>query len=99
MLSAGLRLRSQVCPTEIVVVRAAAADLTCGGHPMIPIGDDPAAGLTPDPALSGGNQLGKRYTNAEGDLEVLVTKPGDATIADGAAPLLLKAAKPLPSSD
>lgn len=98
-LTSGLRLRSQVCPTEVIIVKPAAADLTCGGHPMIPLSDSPADGLSADPALCDGSQLGKRYTNAGDELELLVTKPGAGTIADGSTPLVLKEAKPLPSSD
>ena len=60
---------------------------------------NPGGGLTLDPALSGGTQLGKRYTDAAGALEILVTKRGDGTLADGDRPLSLKEAKPLPSSD
>lgn len=98
-LKPGLRLRSQVCSTELIVVRPAAVDLTCGGPPVIPIGDDPDAGLSIEPAFSSGNQLGKRYTDDSGALEILVTKRGDGTLADGDRPLPLKEAKPLPSSD
>ena len=35
-VEAGLRLRSQVCATEVIVVRGAGdIDLRCGGQPMI----------------------------------------------------------------
>ena len=37
--------------------------------------------------------------NAAGDLELLCTKPGEGSLAAGGAPLTLKEAKPLPSSD
>jgi hypothetical protein len=98
-LTIGQRLRSQVCPTEVIVVKPAAVALTCGGPPMIPLGDTPADGLSADPSLSDGNQLGKRYTSVGEELEVLVTKPGTGTIADGTSPLVLKQAKALPASD
>jgi hypothetical protein len=98
-LKPGLRLRSQVCATELIVVRPAAVQLSCGGAPVIPFGDQPDAGLSLDPALSGGNQLGKRYTDDSGALEILVTKQGEGTLADADRPLPLKEAKPLPSSD
>ena len=98
-LKPGTRLRSQVCSTEVIVVRPPSSpmELMCGGHPMIPAGKEPEPGLTKsegEPSL-----LGKRYTNADESLEVLVTKAGEGTLADGATPLVLKAAKPLPSSD
>jgi hypothetical protein len=44
--------------------------------------------------------VGKRYTACrDNTFEVLVTKPGQGTLADGAEPLVLKAAKALPASD
>jgi hypothetical protein len=98
-LKPGLRLRSQVCTTELIVVRPADVELTCGGIPVIAHGEEPGDGLSLDPALSGGTQLGKRYTDEAGALEILVTKRGDGTLADGDRPLPLKEAKPLPSSD
>ena len=47
------RLRSQVCATEIVVVRASASSvaLSCGGVPMIDHADPPAADVIADAAL------------------------------------------------
>ena len=104
-LKPGTRLRSQVCATEVVVVRPGdgGVNLTCGGVPMIPF--DESASAAPDTAgrrsdLMGGNVLGKRYVQgADGNFEVLVTKQGDGTLADGASPLVTKQAKPLPSSD
>ena len=40
-LKAGTRLRSNVCATEVMVVMApdGDAELSCGGAPMIGIGD------------------------------------------------------------
>lgn len=98
-LKPGLRLRSQVCSTELIVVRPADVELTCGGAPVIPLGDQPDAGVNLNPLLSAGNQLGKRYTDDSGALEILVTKKGEGTLADSDRPLPLKEAKPLPSSD
>jgi hypothetical protein len=46
-----------------------------------------------------GSLLGKRYVDADGHLEVLCTKAGSGTLSVGDAPLALKEAKPLPSSD
>ena len=47
-----------------------------------------------DPTL-----LGKRYADEELGLELLCTQGGDGALAVGDAPLLVKGAKPLPSSD
>ncbi|BCK54950.1 hypothetical protein [Nocardia wallacei] len=100
MVKNGTRLRSQVCDTEVIVVKATDGldDLRAGGVPMIPLDGEPAAGATPDPNLTDGNQLGKRYVDESG-AEVLVTKAGAGTLSVGATPLTLKEAKPLPASD
>lgn len=98
-LNPGLRLRSQVCDTELIVVRPADVELTCGGHPVIPHGQISDPGVSISAELAGGNDLGKRYTDVDGTLEVLVTKQGTGTLAAAAAPLIVKEARPLPSSD
>ncbi|MDN5913575.1 MAG: hypothetical protein L0I76_00395 [Pseudonocardia sp.] len=101
VLRAGVRLRSQACTTEAIVVRPGAGSvaLTCGGHPMVDHADAPA-GLEPLADLAGGTQVGKRYTaEADPSVEVLVTKAGVGTLADGTTPLVVKTAQPLPASD
>jgi hypothetical protein len=100
-LKVGARLRSQVCETEVIVVRLGGepVELTCGGHPMLGLSDEPTPGLAPADGLDGGSLLGKRYTAPDTDLELLVTKAGKGTLGIGAEPLVLKEAKPLPSSD
>jgi hypothetical protein len=97
----GTRLKSQVDSTEVIIVRAPAADLvlTCGGHPLIDLAAEPAPGLTASGDGEPG-QLGKRYTAPDhDDLELLVTKAGSSGLAADDVPLVVKAAKPLPSSD
>jgi hypothetical protein len=100
-LSPGMRLRSAVCSTEVVVVRAARVDLRCGGHPMLPLdeGVHPDAGPTPLPAHAAGTLLGKRYADAMSGLELLCTKPGKGSLSLGDRPLELRQATALPSSD
>ncbi|MCV7205023.1 hypothetical protein H7J71_23730 [Mycolicibacterium peregrinum] len=100
MIKNGTRLQSQVCDTQVIVVKAADSldDLRCGGQPMIPVGADRPAGASPDPAFADGNVMGKRYVD-EGDAEVLVTKAGAGTLTVGTTVLALKEAKPLPASD
>ena len=100
-LKIGARYRSQVCPTEIIVVRPlpGEADLTCGGHAVIDLKATPAEGLSPKEGADTGSALGKRYTDASGTLELLVTKQGQGTLALSGEPLVLKEAKPLPASD
>ncbi len=100
-LKTGTRLKSSVCNTQVMIVAAPDADvaLTCGGHPMIDAAAAPPAGLSVSPEASKGTTLGKRYVNAEGTLELLCIKPGEGSLAVAGAALVLKEAKPLPSSD
>jgi len=99
-LKAGSRLQSSICDTQIMVVKAPAddVDITCGGVAMVAVGDNPVAG-TPVDGLAEGSAMGKRYTNEDGSLEVLCTKPGVGSVGLGETALQLKDAKPLPASD
>jgi hypothetical protein len=101
MLKTGSRLRSQVDDTELIVIKAPATDvdLLIGGHPAIDVGTEPAAGLNLDPAHSDGSLLGKRYTRAAADIELLVTKGGEGSMSIDGETLEPKESKPLPSSD
>lgn len=100
MIKNGTRLQSQVCDTQVIVVRAADSldDLCAGGFPMVPFGAEKSPDAVLDAALAEGNVMGKRYVDENG-AEVLVTKPGVGTLSVGQTPLLLKEAKPLPASD
>ena len=100
MIKNGTRLQSQVCDTQVIVVRSADSldDLRAGGAPMVPIGDETSSDFTLDPALSDGNLMGKRYVDGDG-AEVLVTKAGKGTLSVGTTALTVKEAKPLPASD
>jgi hypothetical protein len=100
MIKNGTRLQSQVCDTQVIVVKAAESldDLRCGGQPMVPVGADRSADVAPDPGFADGTTMGKRYVDDSG-AEVLVTKAGAGTLSVGATALALKEAKPLPASD
>jgi hypothetical protein len=100
-LRAGLRLKSAVCNTEVMVVAAPDAEIevTCGGAPLVELGAVPPPGATLAEAASAGTQIGKRYVSAAGDLELLCTKPGQGSLGARGEALVLKGAKPLPSSD
>lgn len=98
-LKPGARLRSTVCTAEVVVVRAAEAVLSCGGHPMVLLNGAGLGDVVPDDAHAGGTLLGKRYADPVSGLEVLCTKAGKGSLSLGDAPLRPKAAKQLPSSD
>ncbi len=100
MIKNGTRLQSQVCDTQVIVVRSSDSldDLRAGGAPLVPVGDAVDASLALDAALAGGTLMGKRYVDDSG-AEILVTKAGAGTLSIGANPLNIKEAKPLPASD
>ena len=100
VLKAGSRMKSGVCDTQVMVIAApdGEVELTCGGAPMLDVAAD-AAGGEVDPGHKAGTQIGKRYVNEGGDLELLCTKPGEGSLAVGGTALELKEAKALPSSD
>jgi hypothetical protein len=100
-LKPGSRWGSQACETEVVVVRSAnqTVSLECGGHPMVPVGDDRSTGVDLDPSFAEGSPVGKRFASPDLGVELLVTKAGDGTLAIDGVALPLKDAKPLPSSD
>jgi hypothetical protein len=100
MIKNGTRLQSQVCDTQVIVVRTADSldDLRAGGVPMVPIDGEKASDVSLDPAFAEGNAMGKRYVDETG-AEVLVTKAGAGTLSVGTTALNLKEAKPLPASD
>jgi hypothetical protein len=100
MIKTGTRLQSQVCDTQVIVVRSSDSldDLRAGGVPMIPLDVVKSAGVALDPDFAGGTVMGKRYVD-EGGAEVLVTKAGAGSLSIGATPLEQQTAKPLPASD
>ncbi|MFI5511446.1 hypothetical protein ACIA48_28640 [Mycobacterium sp. NPDC051804] len=100
MIKNGTRMQSQVCDTQVIVVRSADSldDLRAGGVPMVPLDAEKSADAAIDPAFSEGNAMGKRYVDESG-AEVLVTKAGAGTLSVGDTALSLKEAKPLPASD
>ena len=100
-VKAGSRLKSQVCETQVVAVRAPTVDveLTCGGAPLIALDTDPDPSLVIDESQAGGTLLGKRYADDDLGLELLCTKAGKGSLAVDGRPLGLKQAKALPASD
>jgi hypothetical protein len=100
-LKPGTRWASQVCDTEVIVVRAPTSEvsLECGGHAVAPVGGDHATDLTLDPAFAQGSLIGKRFADPESGIELLVTKAGTGSLAVNGVAIPLKEAKPLPSSD
>jgi hypothetical protein len=97
---AGQQLVSAVDSTAVIVIKAPATEcaVTCGGVAMAVAGQ-PVTAAEADPALMGGTQIGKRYTDEADTIQVLCTKAGSGTLAVDGKPLLIQAAKPLPASD
>ena len=97
----GMRLRSAVCTTEVVVIAVPAPNvvLSCGGAQLLGEGETASSGMALDTAVAQGTLLGKRYTNESGELELLCVKPGAGLLAADGVALVVKGAKPLPSSD
>lgn len=100
-IKAGSRLKSAVCNTEVIAVKAPGTDMDirCGGVPMIDPSETAADGQTPDAAAADGTQMGKRYVDEDETVELLCTKPGDGSLGIGNALLAIKESKPLPASD
>ena len=99
-LRAGQKLHSAVCEAQVVVVKApdADVDVRCGGAPML---EEPPAAPSGavDASLGEGPLLGKRYADDELGLELLCSKGGTGALTVDGKPILMKGAKPLPSSD
>lgn len=99
-MKAGTRLKSAVSSIEVIVVRPSEeeAELTCGGVAMIDIAEAPSDRRT-EPGLDGQALLGKRYIDESTGIELLCTKGGHGQLACNGRALVIKEAKPLPSSD
>jgi hypothetical protein len=93
----GTKLKSTVCDTEVMVIRGSNAVVECGGAVMVD--ERPAERGTPTAGWDKGTQIGKRYVDAAGSLELLCVKAGVGSLSIGGVALQLKDAKPLPASD
>lgn len=90
-------MKSAVCDTEVMVVRAADAVIECGGLPMTE--EKPAERKPVNPAFADGTKIGKRYVDAAGTIELLCVKAGQGSLSIAGQALKTKDAKPLPASD
>lgn len=99
-LRPGSRLKSTVCDTEVIAVKASGErEVTCGGAPMIDATAQAVEKGTPSEDAADGTQMGKRYVNDDESIELLCTKPGAGSLGLDGAALTLKESKPLPASD
>ena len=95
----GLRLKSQVCDGEAMVVKAeVSGTITCGGVPMLAPGEEGNGGEA-DQEHMYECLIGKRYVNAEETLELLCVKAGAGSFGLDGQMLMGKETKRLPSSD
>jgi hypothetical protein len=99
-LKPGMRLWSQISAAAVIVVKAPAADSTelcCGGEPMVTVAPAPP----PAGTSAGGEriELGKRYTDEAGRLELVCTVAGPGPLTLDGIVLGIKAARSLPASD
>lgn len=97
-LKTGQRLRSVACATTVIVVRTGDddVDLRCGGHPMVPLGEE-AAAATPVEGGAAPAAMGKRYQ--AGAVELLCTKAGGGGLTIGTVAVEIQQAAALPTSD
>lgn len=92
----GTRLKSNVCDTEVMIIRAGEGRIECGGQPM---SAEKSGNGEIDPQFAQGTLIGKRYVDADGAYELLCVKPGKGSLAVDGVALSTKDAKPLPASD
>ena len=93
----GSKLKSQVCDTEVMVIRCGAAAIKCGGVAMAADKPDTPGEISADHA--NGSLMGKRYVDATGTFELLCVKGGKGSLSVDSTALTVKDAKPLPASD
>lgn len=93
----GTKLKSVVCDTEVMVIRAADVVVECGGAPMVE--ERSSSNTSMNPEFAEGTKLGKRYVDAGGTIELLCVKPGSGSLSIAGVALNTKDAKALPSSD
>lgn len=101
LVKPGDHLRSRVCTTEVIVVRAPSVDtaIACGGEPMA-AKDEQVTRATAGAAADGpGTLLGKRYADDESGLELLCVKGGGGRLSVAGRVLAPREARPLPASD
>lgn len=99
-LKPGSRVYSAVSSVEMIAVRAPTepVEITIGGAP---VSLEPVEGARDAGAaeLDRSAHVGKRYVDQAGTIELLCTKPGEGLPALNGEVLMVKEAKPLPSSD
>jgi hypothetical protein len=90
-------LKSQVSTCEVIIVKGSDrdAELECAGTVMTATGGDGSNQVEDGPVLA----LGKRYSDEESGIEILVTKAGIGPLSFEGRDLELNGPKQLPASD
>lgn len=95
-LKPGMKLNSTVSSVQIIVIRGRGeADIHCAGESMTT--DEHSVPTSSRDEVD--VQLGKRYTDESGSIELLCTKPGKGPLTVGNGTMTIKTAKALPASD
>lgn len=92
----GTRLKSAVCGTEVMVIRAGVGTVECGGSAM---SEEKQEAGEPAAEHAEGTLIGKRYVDADNSFELLCVKPGKGSLSVDGIALAIKDSKPLPASD
>jgi hypothetical protein len=95
----GDHLRSRVCATEVIVVKAPSVHvaIACGGDAMA--FKDQQVAVAGTGGAGPGTLLGKRYADDELGLELLCVRGGAGQLSVDGRELRLREARPLPASD
>lgn len=101
LIKPGEHLRSRVCTTEVIVVKAPAVEfaIACGDQPMATRSETVSPPAAPLVESGPGTLLGKRYSDDELGLEVLCVKGGGGALSVNGQVLHPRTARPLPASD
>src|SRR3546814_10396170 len=96
-MKVGQRLKSPVCTTNVVVVRAAEVTLSCGGAPMVEkLEGEPSGEVAA--GLDGGTNLGNCSLHAASGLAVMCVAAGAVSVSVDCVVLELKAPMLMPPS-
>jgi hypothetical protein len=98
LLKAGSRLYSASSTVEVIVTKApkTEVELHCGGVAMTAV-DKKTDHSVVD--VAGSTEMGKRYIDSAGQLELLCTKAGAGSLSLNGEALQIRGSKALPSSD
>jgi hypothetical protein len=100
-LKPGQRLKSAVSEAQIMVIKAPTGEIRiqCAGVDLLELAAEASGALGSGSSTEGVLQIGKRYANQAGTLELLCTKGGAGLLSADEEILQPRQSKQLPSSD